>query len=707
MKNSFDIENPPKKSGLRGLVGRLPALLRFSDPNQRRTGGYIVSFAAGLLVLTLIARGTGAATLAKVETTAPERNDIVEAVTGKANVSVRDTLDVFAPEGLTISEISVGQGQTVQVGDAIAQFDMDEVLEKLARENAALEKLLLDLEKLERTEDADATSLESAERNLTRVQEDYAAVKTQGETDIAEAKKTLEDAWAKQAEDPDAATLDAARRSLQRAHEDYNATVAQNNSDIAAAETALDEALKKNTDSPDYTSLETAQRALARAKEDYDAIKAQGEKDVAAALATYEAAQSVADTKLIEWESAADIDKPAAEHAYLAAKAESENANAAYETAKTIADESLTSARRRVEDAEAALSRAEQDYYKGSSQASDSKQTGIDNARAALDAAKKRAADNLTSAQRRVEDAEIALQKAEQDYSKNSEQSTDSLQDEIDKAQDALAAAQKKADENLLSASRRVEDAEISLSKAGQDFGKSEQQAADTTTQNSISAATLRLDIDKQNVTVDTLKILAAENGILYSDIAGVVSSAKAEGSTTDKTALVAFMDGAKGFEAHLQLAKADAEKLTVGDACEVTTSGGSMYYTPTVTGTVSAISAPDEQDRVQVTIRLPEDDWFEGQSVEVQAVQDKNTYDLCVPLSALHSDNTGYYLLVVEQKSTVLGVENVAVKVYVSLVASDDETAAVQGPVDRSSPVITGSNKAVTAGDRVRMKSQ
>ena len=281
MKSKSDTENKSPKNAVRRFALRMP---HFSDPGQRKTGGYIASFIAGLLVLTLIARGTSAATLARVELKNPVRSEIVEAVKGSANVAVCDTQDVFAPEGLTISEIMVGQGQKVAVGDALARFDMDEVSDKLARESASLNKLRLDLEKLEREDLADTTSLESAQRSLLRAQEDYAAVLAQCEADVAAAQKTLEEAWASPAESPDAASLDAARKTLQRAWEDYNAVLAQGNEDIAAAERALSEAINNPPEASDTTSLGSAQRTLDRAREDYNNATTQCDAEVAAAL---------------------------------------------------------------------------------------------------------------------------------------------------------------------------------------------------------------------------------------------------------------------------------------------------------------------------------------------------------------------------------------------------------------------------------------
>ncbi|MDR1620112.1 MAG: hypothetical protein LBS18_05570 [Clostridiales bacterium] len=567
-----------RKRNRHGFFSRLPALPRFSDPAQRRIGGYIVLFFVGLLILTLIARGTSGATLARVELSNPVRGEIMDAITEQATVSARDTLDITAPEGLTIEELLVGSGQSVQTGDAVARFDMDEVQEKLTREAAGLDKLLLDIDKLERTEKTDATS------------------------------------------------VDQAKKSLQRAEDDYDTTRAQGEADIDAAAVALSKAFQNVADAPDTFALDTAQRNLTRAQEDNTAAIAQADQDVAAAQSAYE--------------------------------------NAENDTEKAKALE-------------------------------------------ALKAAQIKADDTLLSAQRKVEDAQAALTRAEQDYYKSSDQSSDALQAEIEKAKDALTAAIKKAEENRLSAERRIEDAMGTLQKAEQDYEKNARQTADTAAQNSLSAVSLLLDIEKQQAVVDALKSLVASDGVLYSDVSGAVSFARAASSVTNQEPLVAFTDSAGGFQAHVLLDSADAEKLSVGEDCEVTTGGGSMYYNPTVTGSVSAIAQPDDKDTVQVTINLPEGDWEAGQRVDVRMVQDSGTYELCVPLSAIHSDNTGYYLLVVEQESTVLGVENVVSRVSVSITASDDDMAAVQGPVSRNALVITGSNKAVAAGDRVRMQDE
>ena len=688
----------------RRFLRNLPALPHFEDKAQKRAGGNIIKFLAGLLALTLIARGTGAATLARVEVSNPARGEIVNAVTGSATVSVRDSLDITVPEGLTIIEMLAGTGQTLNTGDAIARFDMAEVQEKLEREAATLDKLLLDIEKLDRTDSTDSASLQNAMRNLRRAQDDYSTVEAQGNSDLSSANDALEEVLNELSEDPDAAAIETALRSLTRVRDDYDAQLAQGIADVAAAQAALNDALSSSYDSVDSTALENARRNRNREREDYASLEA----NVKAALIPAQSALDDAISHEKEMKEAwdADITNVVTEQAYLDAQAATGKAQEAYDEAliKAETDYGLQAAKRRLEDVEAAFNLALITFNNNDGKALNVWLDSVDKARDALDTAKKKADDNLLSAARRVEDAEVSLSTAEKNYDKSVAQVSDARKNELKNVQNALESAEKKASENLLSVARRVEDAEATLAAAERDYARNTQQSSDTAAQNNLSMISIKLDIEDKKEVVDTLLMLASNNGTLFTNIAGIVLTVKPEGSITGQDALVSFMDGAKGFEADLLLDKTQSDKLSFGDECQVTTGAGSMYYTPTVTGLISAISAPDDQDKVKVTIRLPDDDWTAGQRVDVRSVQSRTTYDLCVPLSAVHSDNTGYYLLTIEQQSTVLGIENTVIRLPVTITDIDDDNAAVQGPIGRNSKIVTGSNKAVDVGDRVRV---
>lgn len=556
---------PRRKTKGVGLLARLPALPKFSDPGQKRAAGNIVKFLAALLILTLVARGTAGATLARVVLENPSRSEIIQAVTGNATISAKDSLSIMAPQGLTIEEMLVGIGQSVEIGDAVARFDIDEIQEKLARETAALDELRLNLKKLQRNDPVDDSALQSAQRTLQRAQEDYNTTKLQGEASVAEAR-----------------------------------------TEIGKAETN------------EQTKLNALNNVAATAG--------------ATARQAWEAAKVVEQEKLNDLNTATaggdQVAIDAAQQAWEAAQAETKAKLAAYNSA--------------------------------------------------------------------VDSAEASAYQA-----------WEAAQTETQKAWKAWETAQEKAQSDLLSATRKIEDAQASIDKSEQDYAKSAQQAADTAAKNSLDAQIAMLDIEKQEEVVNELKMMQANEGLLYADVKGVVSKTLAQGAAIGTEAAVILADGTGLFEASLLLDKTDAERLAVGDECDVSTSGGSMYYNPVVTGTISQISAPNDTNKVTVTIRLPEGEWTGGQTVQVQVVQSRDSYDTCIPLTALHSDNSGYYILTIEQRNTVLGIENVVIQMPVTVSATDDNTAAISGPVNRNALIITSSNKTVQAGDRVRESSE
>ena len=54
-------------------------------------------------------------------------------------------------------------------------------------------------------------------------------------------------------------------------------------------------------------------------------------------------------------------------------------------------------------------------------------------------------------------------------------------------------------------------------------------------------------------------------------------------------------------------------------------------------------------------------------------------------------------------ENSTVLGMEYTASRVNVTVQEKDETYAAITGNLSRDDEIITGSNKSITEGDRVR----
>jgi hypothetical protein len=254
------------------------------------------------------------------------------------------------------------------------------------------------------------------------------------------------------------------------------------------------------------------------------------------------------------------------------------------------------------------------------------------------------------------------------------------------------------------SAERMVEDAQAAKDKSGSDDEAARIQEADQAAQNAIDAKVLEMDIAEQNERIRKLQSIVDSGGVLNAERDARVTKAPEAGKTTDDGWLFETVNEDEGYIAEWTLSRTEAAKLAVGEECRVKTDGGDAYYQPTVSCAVAAIAAPDENDMVLVTLRLPAGDWEAGQTAEVETAAEGRTYDLCVPLSAIRSDSEGYFVLALEERKTVLGIENTARRIAVSVEASGKSMAAIGGLIGKDDAIITGSNKQIEAGDRFRV---
>ena len=103
----------------------------------------------------------------------------------------------------------------------------------------------------------------------------------------------------------------------------------------------------------------------------------------------------------------------------------------------------------------------------------------------------------------------------------------------------------------------------------------------------------------------------------------------------------------------------------------------------------------------LDVTINLPTDLMEMGTTAEMEVMKKSETYKSCIPLSALHYDNKQAYVLVVEERETVLGTELAS-----TVEDKNDQYAALQeGVLTSDQKVISSSDKTVEPGGRIRLE--
>lgn len=264
-------ETPSSKAiALRiGKALRKPALPHFSDESQQKAFGYILRFLAIMLVFTIAARGTAGATLAKVDLTAPFRSEIVNAIDITGNVEALSAEFAELPPLLTVAAILVAPGQQVNKGDALAEFDIDEIESRLKREKLKLNEMELSLQKLLRDEAYDGSALTAAAAAVEWAKQDMDAAHANGQATIAQAQKGLDEAKTALEE---AATRYEAVAAEPDADEEEK-SIAYQNLETAKTAAAMAETAFADSQRTAQAGIDSAARALEMAEQSFSSMQ--------------------------------------------------------------------------------------------------------------------------------------------------------------------------------------------------------------------------------------------------------------------------------------------------------------------------------------------------------------------------------------------------------------------------------------------------
>ncbi len=353
--------------------------------------------------------------------------------------------------------------------------------------------------------------------------------------------------------------------------------------------------------------------------------------------------------------------------------------------------------------AQNALTWAEQDY--NNTQATGNAaiaaaQTALNNALSTLDALRRSAAD---AAAPPASDSDVNADPNSSAPAGPSPADIAAAEAAVTAAQTALDSAVRDADVALQGAARAIETARLNLASAQQADAETRQGIADAAAQNALDAEALRLDIEKQQAVIasyDTIR-----DGTITAGIDGTVLEVAIAGAVADENAVAVISNVAGGYIATADIPEADAAKLPNGAQVNVSIPQGYYDGGNPIMATLLSISSPTGNGMVRITVRLPAGEWKHGQAVQLEAVLSRQQYQSCVPLSALGQGQEGYFVYVMEERSGVLGTENVVRKVPVTLLARDANMAAIEGGIFGGERVISWTSKPLADGDKVRVR--
>lgn len=248
------------------------------------------------------------------------------------------------------------------------------------------------------------------------------------------------------------------------------------------------------------------------------------------------------------------------------------------------------------------------------------------------------------------------------------------------------------------SAIRAVEDAKINVEKAYESDDLRVQKQKKDKELEKLDHKLYELELEEKHEIADELEEMIKQDGKVTSPAdANIVDIGIEEGSITTGTEKVAIT--VDGYSLQIYVAKEEAKRIELGDELTIETGRQKERITVPITG----IGEVDDEGKVEITGAMPEGEYSIGAEVSYELTKKTKQYPLTIPITALHSDSNGnYYVLVPEENNTVLGNELIARKIAITLIDQCDTTAAVDGNL-YSVSIISGANKNIEAGDRVR----
>lgn len=324
--------------------------------------------------------------------------------------------------------------------------------------------------------------------------------------------------------------------------------------------------------------------------------------------------------------------------------------------------------------------------------------------------------DAAAEANRRQEQRkqQQGLARAKNDYvqtKKKNEMSFARAKKELEKARERLERQKKKGKgqgENSVAALRAVLEEKRKAYQELKEAGKAEEQAAkraiedampDVTADNStaihqISIKNLNKQLQKlQEVKKQKGKILAPADGVITEVLVSV-------GQRTPDSGIFNMTDDSAGLKFVGQLTKEDVKYVSTGDTVTIHTAEKEEEVS------VTSLEMDESREFMDITALLPAKSFSLGETASLRVVQESERYSCTVPLTAVYQDASKAYVYLVQQEDTILGKQEVARKIEITVLEKNDAYAALEPDVlDSGSRIIADTDRFVESGDRVRTK--
>lgn len=303
------------------------------------------------------------------------------------------------------------------------------------------------------------------------------------------------------------------------------------------------------------------------------------------------------------------------------------------------------------------------------------------------------AAQALEAARNAPSDASRPSQEAEAQKQANVETAAAALQ----AAEEELYQAQKAADAANEAAIAAAQSAEDNRNSALHALEKEEEDTVKQNELNRAAAAVSAAEAANLQAELDELIALQQAGGQYTAPQSGVLVQLALHTGEASPSVGGLIADENSDYTIAVPLDAEQAKMITVGTILHVVQNKASGDTA------VQSLSEADDDGNLTATATLPEGAWSAGAATATATVQ-SSRQDCVVPATALRQDNNGTYVLAIEEKNTILGMQNVLLRSPVTVLESGDSSVALSAALNHDTQIVVSSDKSVKEGDKVKI---
>lgn len=274
---------------------------------------------------------------------------------------------------------------------------------------------------------------------------------------------------------------------------------------------------------------------------------------------------------------------------------------------------------------------------------------------------------------------------------------------EEDAARSAWEQQKRSLEDAANAAALTKSDTEKAQEKAIEEAGRRlEDTQAEGTSDSSLEIN--RLELSVMQTELAAYKKVSEAQGQIHPEADGIVTGIRvSSGERVPDGAAIVYADLSSPMQFTVSLTKEQKKYVNQGDIAKLSLGSrkGEEYE-------VDYIAENDmNPDIYEARILLPEGLGTIGQSGQFTVDAQSDTYQYCIPISALHEDaNHRKFVYIVSERSGILGKELAAEVIYVKVLDQNDSYAAIEeGVIDSETELITDSTEPIEDRTVVRYR--